>query len=103
MALYRPDFTLAPGLNPFLTTGLDTKYKEYAAFGDLTWRLTDAFDLSGGVRFARNEQSWAQTSGEGISAPQQPASSAGMMSERIELPAITACSGPVPWRAKTRR
>lgn len=83
VALYRPDFTLAPGLNPFLTTGLDTKYKEYAAFGDLTWRLTDAFDLSGGVRFARNEQSWVQTSGGVFAGPAAGTLTAEVKAENI--------------------
>ena len=67
--LFRPDFTLAPGLNPFLTTALATEYQEYAAFGDVTWALTDTFDVSAGLRLARNEQSWVQTSGGAFAGP----------------------------------
>jgi iron complex outermembrane recepter protein len=37
-----------------------TRFEEYALFGDLTWHLTDRFDVSGGVRRARNEQSFTQ-------------------------------------------
>jgi outer membrane receptor protein involved in Fe transport len=33
-------------------------YDEYAAFGDLTWKITDAFSLSGGGRYAHNDQDW---------------------------------------------
>lgn len=40
-------------------------YKEYAAFGDLTYHFTDRFDVQGGVRFARNEQAFTQN-GSGI-------------------------------------
>lgn len=35
-------------------------YEEYAAFGDLTWQLTDKFDATGGIRYARNRQSYTQ-------------------------------------------
>jgi outer membrane receptor protein involved in Fe transport len=31
-------------------------FDEYAAFGDLTWRMTDAFSVSGGLRYAKNHQ-----------------------------------------------
>ncbi len=31
-------------------------YQEYAAFGDLTWHVTDKFDLVGGLRYASNTQ-----------------------------------------------
>jgi iron complex outermembrane receptor protein len=38
-----------------------SRYKEYAAFGDLTWHLTEKFDVTGGIRYARNNQDFAQT------------------------------------------
>lgn len=37
-----------------------TRYQEYAAFGDLTWRLTDKLDVTGGVRYAHNSQKFGQ-------------------------------------------
>ncbi len=40
-------------------------YREYAAFGDVTWHLTEAFDVTGGVRYARNRQAVTQY-GSGI-------------------------------------
>ncbi len=33
-------------------------YEEYAVFGDLTWHFTDKFDITGGVRFAPNRQTY---------------------------------------------
>lgn len=93
LALYRPDFTLAPGLNPFLTTGLDTEYKEYAAFGDLTWRLAEAFDVSGGVRLARNEQTWVQDSGGIFAGP-----SAGTLKAEVNAETIATWSTAARYR-----
>jgi iron complex outermembrane receptor protein len=37
-----------------------SSYKEYAAFGDLTYRLTEKFDVTGGLRYARNDQAYTQ-------------------------------------------
>jgi iron complex outermembrane receptor protein len=33
-------------------------YDEYAGFGDLTWHATDSFSISGGARYAHNDQDW---------------------------------------------
>jgi iron complex outermembrane recepter protein len=41
-----------------------SRFEEYAAFGDLTWHLSSTFDVTGGVRYARNNQRYEQ-SGEG--------------------------------------
>lgn len=38
-----------------------TSYKEYAAFGDVTYHFTRTFDTQLGVRFSRNDQDLAQT------------------------------------------
>jgi iron complex outermembrane receptor protein len=45
-------------LNPFLSSDLPATYKEYAAFGDLTYQITNRFDLTGGVRYAHNSQTF---------------------------------------------
>ncbi len=38
-----------------------SEYDEYAGFGNVTLNLTEAFDVTGGLRVARNEQSYSQT------------------------------------------
>jgi iron complex outermembrane recepter protein len=50
-------------LNPFITSDLRATYKEYAAFGDLTYRITSRFDVTGGVRYAHNSQFFQSQSG----------------------------------------
>ena len=53
----------APFFNPFFAYAeLPTTYKEYAAFGDLTFKLTEKFDVTGGLRYAHNDQKYRQIS-----------------------------------------
>lgn len=47
------------------TLSIPSRYEEFAVFGNLTLRLTDALDVTGGVRFARNDQRFEQD-GSGI-------------------------------------
>ncbi len=47
------DLAYPPGL---LLVNLPDIYDEYAAFGDLTWKLTDAFGVSAGARYSHNDQ-----------------------------------------------
>jgi outer membrane receptor protein involved in Fe transport len=58
--------------NTFLTLTVPSRYAEYAVFGDLTWHLTDKFDVTGGVRYARNRQTLEQI-GTGILIKSAPA------------------------------
>jgi iron complex outermembrane recepter protein len=53
------------------TFSAPTRYEESAAFGDLTWHLTDRFDVTGGLRYTRARSRYAQTGGGalGLSAP----------------------------------
>ncbi len=46
------DFSGAPiaGLDPLAIAGLPSTYKEYAFFGDLTYKFNTTFDVTGGVR-----------------------------------------------------
>lgn len=37
-----------------------SRYEEYAAFGDVTYHFSEKFDLSGGLRYARNRQRFEQ-------------------------------------------
>ena len=52
------------GLTPLpvniATARIHSRYQEYAAFGDLTYHLTDRFDVTGGLRYARNNQRFEQ-------------------------------------------
>jgi iron complex outermembrane receptor protein len=44
-----------------VTARIPSVYEEYALFGDLTWHFTDKFDVTGGIRVARNEQKVTQS------------------------------------------
>jgi outer membrane receptor protein involved in Fe transport len=63
LALRDPSGQLA--LNDLLTFSAPSQYDEYAAFGNLTWHLTSQLNLSGGVRYAENDQKFTQF-GSGI-------------------------------------
>lgn len=43
-----------------LTLTVPSKYEEYAAFGNLTFHVTDKLDVTGGVRYAHNKQQQEQ-------------------------------------------
>jgi outer membrane receptor protein involved in Fe transport len=43
-----------------LTVNLPSSYEEYAAFGTLTWHLTQQLDFTGGLRYAHNSQTFEQ-------------------------------------------
>ncbi|MBA2921006.1 MULTISPECIES: TonB-dependent receptor [Sphingomonas] len=55
---------LDPAGQPFplnlATLSIPSTYEEYAGFGNLTFRLTDRFDISGGLRYAANRQRFEQ-------------------------------------------
>ena len=71
--LRSPDGSRAP--NELYDYSTPTRFEEVAAFGDVTWRLSEAFDVTAGVRIARNEQDFTQTS-NGIFSPSAPKTSA---------------------------
>lgn len=53
----------AAGACPLLyDVALPSSYRELSAYGDLTWHVTPAFAVTGGVRVAHNRQSFAQIS-----------------------------------------
>lgn len=56
---------IAP-LDPLAIVGLPATYKEYAVFGNATFKLTDQFEITGGLRWARNEQTFRQISSGAI-------------------------------------
>jgi outer membrane receptor protein involved in Fe transport len=47
-------------LTPFATVHWPSAYREYAAFGNLTYKFTDRFDVTGGLRYSRNKQDYDQ-------------------------------------------
>lgn len=51
-----------PGLDPLFIGSIPSEYREYAAFGGVTVHLTDRFEIAAGLRYARNEQSFRQSS-----------------------------------------
>jgi len=58
------DYSSIAGLDPLAIVGFPSTYKEYAGFGDLTYKFSPAFDITGGVRWAHNKQTFSEiTSG----------------------------------------
>ena len=53
-------------LDPLAVVALPSTYEEYALFGNATFRFTDRFWLSGGLRWAHNEQTFRQISSGAI-------------------------------------
>ena len=58
-----------PAINPATVAGLPTTYKEYAAFGQASYMFGDLFELSGGLRWAHNDQKFSVISG-GLGFPE---------------------------------
>lgn len=55
-----------PGLDPLAIVGLPATYKEYAIFGNGTFKLSEQFEITGGLRWARNKQTFRQISSGAI-------------------------------------
>jgi outer membrane receptor protein involved in Fe transport len=49
---------IAPYPQQLYYAAIPSTLSEYAAFGNVKWRLTDAFDLTAGARYAHSEQSF---------------------------------------------
>ena len=58
-----------PPLNPLATVEIPSTYEEYAVFGNATLRVTDRFRITGGLRWAHNEQTFRQVSAGAIVPP----------------------------------
>ena len=52
----------AAGLHPLFTDAVESRYEEYAGFGNAVLKITDAFDINAGVRFSHDEQTAAEVS-----------------------------------------
>ncbi|WP_158500114.1 TonB-dependent receptor [Sphingopyxis macrogoltabida] len=66
---YNADGSLFPV--DLLTANLPSTYKEVAAFGNVTVHLSEKFDVTGGLRYAYNRQTYTQNA-TGILAPSVP-------------------------------
>lgn len=53
-------------LDTIATLRLDSDYKELAGFANVTWHVTDRFDIGGGGRLAKNDQSSRQVSASAL-------------------------------------
>lgn len=53
-------------LNPLAVAEIPSSYKERALFGNLTYKFNDRFDLTAGLRHARNDQDFKQIVSQGI-------------------------------------
>lgn len=62
----RYDGSSIEGLDPLASAQLPSSYKEYALFGDVTWKFNERFDVTAGLRWARNEQDFTQISSGAI-------------------------------------
>jgi iron complex outermembrane receptor protein len=67
----------------FLFVEFPSQYEEVACFGAATLRLTDRFDVTAGVRWARNRQRFRQISGGLESVIGPPVDSSGSSSENV--------------------
>jgi len=69
---YDDSGAVLPTLSPLEFADLPSVYQEYAAFGDLTYHVTDWFDLSGGLRYARNDQTFTEIEGGALLGSSPP-------------------------------
>ena len=58
-----------PGLDPLLDVSLPSTYNEKAVYGQVTYKLTPVFDMTGGLRYAKNNQDYVQNVTAGVLAP----------------------------------
>ena len=66
---YEADGSISPV--EVATLSIPSRYREFAVFGNLTWHITDRFDMSGGLRYANNKQKFEQI-GSGLLIGSQP-------------------------------
>lgn len=58
--IFATDVSGAPSTINLFNLQLPTTYEEYAGFANLTYRLTDKLQLTGGIRYAHNDQTTVQ-------------------------------------------
>ncbi|QNN57554.1 TonB-dependent receptor [Diaphorobacter ruginosibacter] len=57
--------TGSPNMVNLLTSSTPSRYRETAAYGDVTWNATPSLSITGGVRISHNSQSYTN-SGDGL-------------------------------------
>jgi outer membrane receptor protein involved in Fe transport len=63
---YQPIATFAPAAS---ATSVQNTFDELAAFGELNWHVTERFDLTGGIRYAHNEQQFVAVDSGVVDVP----------------------------------
>jgi outer membrane receptor protein involved in Fe transport len=53
--------TPAPGLDPLIDGLIPSRFREWAVFANGTFKITDAWDVSGGARYSKNNQTVSET------------------------------------------
>jgi outer membrane receptor protein involved in Fe transport len=71
-----------------------TTYREYAVFGDATWKVASAFDITGGVRYSTNKQNYVATESGFLLSQQQ--------SPPVELPSVPTTEHKTTWMTNAR-
>ena len=56
--------------SPLALISVPSIYREYAAFGDVTFHLTPQLDLQGGLRYSYNSQNFGQVTAGSLEAPE---------------------------------
>jgi outer membrane receptor protein involved in Fe transport len=57
------------GFDPLFAGQLPSTYNEYAAFGSVTYHVTDAFEVLGGMRYSENNQVFSEFGGGPLTGP----------------------------------
>lgn len=81
---YQPIAAFAPAAS---ATSVQNTFNELAAFGELTWHVTERFDLTGGIRYAHNDQ---QLTAIDSGVVDEPACTAGESAEGVATWMIAA-------------
>jgi len=84
-----PDGTLIPGLNPIFVAIVPSEYEEIAVFGNLTFNVTDRFDITAGLRWTSNDQSFNQYT-NGLLTGFIPTNGTGKSSEDVVTYSLSA-------------
>jgi len=72
--------TPLPGVNPLIYAERPASYRDRSIFGNLTWHFTEAFDVTGGLRYSGNKQDFTTYAGGFlVNAP------LGLSAEQISL------------------